>query len=83
MTWFISSVPTKPLVNYLDETYPGLHITGPYKEHKITVLAERTGVDRRTISRWFAGQGQLRLETADRFCEGLGIHPTKIWGEEW
>jgi len=75
-------LPTKPLIEYLNKTYPELHVTGGYKEDKVVVLADRAGIDRRTIFRWFAGQDGVWLDTADRMCEALEVHPSEIW-EDW
>ena len=75
-------LPTRPLTKYLDNTYPELHVTGGYKEDKIIVLAERSGIDRRTFFRWFAGQPGMDIRSADKVCNGLGIHPAEIW-EDW
>ena len=75
-------LPTKPLIDYLEETYPGLHQPGYAKINKVSVLAERTGVDRRTFFRWFAGQKGMNWWTGAKVCSGLGIHPAEIW-EEW
>jgi transcriptional regulator with XRE-family HTH domain len=75
-------LPTKPLTEYLDQQYPELHVTGPYKEDKITTLADRAGISVRSFNRWFAGQEELWVNSADRVCNALGVHPSEIW-EEW
>jgi transcriptional regulator with XRE-family HTH domain len=43
-----------------------------------TALADRCGVDLRTLQRWFAG-GRARLEDAERVAAALGVGTSEIW----
>ena len=76
-------LPTKPLTEYLEYTYPELAVQSRYKEHSKHGLSRQTGIPKRTIQRWFNGQEHVWIDTADRFCNSLGIHPSRIWGGEW
>lgn len=45
-------------------------------------LAERTGVDVRTVYRW-RKVGRVTLERADELAVKLGEHPAYIWPDDW
>jgi lambda repressor-like predicted transcriptional regulator len=45
-------------------------------------LAERVGVSRRTVDRWFAARS-LPWDMADVAAVAFGFHPLEIWGSDW
>ena len=46
-----------------------------------TMLADLTGINRRTIQRW--PERGLRPFDADQVACALGMHPIEIWPTEW
>lgn len=47
-----------------------------------TELARRSGIQPKTIDRWFAA-GELPWFSADEIASRLGYHPCEVWGEAW
>ena len=80
-------LPTKPLTDYILSRYPDIRerTLGYDNRHKSMTygtLSVCSGVSTRTFSRLFTGQPELFVNTAERICQGLGIHPAEIW-EDW
>jgi plasmid maintenance system antidote protein VapI len=51
-------------------------------EHSQYKLAQLTGVDSGTLSRFVNGQRSIALDTADKLCKALGLQLTKSTQEE-
>ena len=47
-----------------------------------TVIAERLGVARMTVSAWRQGR-RIQWRHADKHAIKLGLHPLSVWGDEW
>lgn len=76
--------PLEPLATFLalhHEVRPHHDHEGRLPEDYLSkaIIAEALGVTRRTTHRYFAGDGMIREEQADRAAEVLGRHPSEIW----
>lgn len=80
----VRRLPLAPLVHAVGErerhVTQGIH-THQRPQSSACVVAELSGVSRRTVVRW--RHYGIDVWSADRAACALGLHPWAIWGDEW
>jgi len=81
-------LPIEPLVQYIEKIYPDCHrsSTGNDRWHDRVsdMIAELSGLTRRTVTRIICRETKsARVDTIDRICISLGVHPAEIYGRLW
>lgn len=80
-----ATLPAAPLHSLIQRTADKIAAeTESEKAVRVTTnsVARLLGMNGRTFARLMQST-DVRIQTADRICCRLGVHPMEIWGNEW
>ena len=84
-----TSLPTEPLVEYIERLYPDCHNLDNHAKDRfhgsvLKALAELTGLSQRTVARVVCREhDRASIDTIDKICIALGTHPVALYGRLW